>query len=76
MPPALVESRRYANFLFLEYARQLLDSDQLVEAREILHNHCRISYDTNRFMKCLLRTWPPGRALFQLSRVALGVFHR
>ena len=77
VPPALVESsRRYANFLFLEYARQLLDSDQLVEARAILLNHCRVSYDSNRFMKRLLRTWPPGRALFQLSRVALGALHR
>jgi glycosyltransferase involved in cell wall biosynthesis len=76
VPPALVESgRRYANFLFLEYARQLLDCDQFVEARAVLLNHCHVSYDSNRFIKRLLRTWPPGRALFQLSRVALGAFH-
>jgi GT2 family glycosyltransferase len=76
VPPALVESgRRYANFLFLEYARQLLDCDQFGEARAVLLNHCRVSYDSNRFIKRLLRTWPPGRALFQLSRVALGAFH-
>ncbi len=77
VPPVLVESsRRYANFLFLEYARQLLDCGQFVEARAVLLNHCNVSYDSNRFMKRLLRTWPPGRALFQLSRVALGAFHR
>jgi glycosyltransferase involved in cell wall biosynthesis len=76
VPPALVESgRRYANFLFLEYARQLLDCNQFGEARAVLLNHCRVSYDSNRFIKRLLRTWPPGRALFQLSRVALGAFH-
>jgi glycosyltransferase involved in cell wall biosynthesis len=77
VPPALVESgRRYANFLFLEYARQLLDCDQFVEARSVLLNHCNVSYDSKRFMKRLLRTVPPGRALFHLSRVALGAVHR
>jgi hypothetical protein len=77
VPPALVESgRRYANFLFLEYARQLLDCDQFVEARTVLLNHCNASYDSKRFVKRLLRTSPPGRALFQLSRVALGAIHR
>jgi glycosyltransferase involved in cell wall biosynthesis len=77
VPPALVESgRRYANFLFLEYARQLLDCDQFVEARAVLLNHCNASYDSKRFVKRLLRTSPPGRALFQLSRAALGAIHR
>jgi glycosyltransferase involved in cell wall biosynthesis len=77
VPPTLLESgRRYANFLFLEYARQLLDRDQFAEARAVLLNHCNVSYDTKRFMKRLLRTWPPGRALFQLSQVAQGAFHR
>ena len=77
VPLALVESgRRYANFLFLEYARQLLDCDQFVEARAVLLNHCNASYDSKRFVKRLLRTWPPGRVMFQLSRVALGAFHR
>jgi glycosyltransferase involved in cell wall biosynthesis len=77
VPPALVESgRRYANFLFLEYARQLLDCDQFLEARAVLLNHCNVSYDPNRFMKRLLRTWPPGRVLFQLSRVAQGASDR
>ena len=70
VPPALIESgKRYANFLCLEYARQLLDCDQYVEARAALLNHCNVSYDSKRFMKRLLRTWPLGRALFQLSRV-------
>ena len=77
VPPALVESgRRYANFLFLEYARQLLDCGQFVEARAVLLNHCNARYDSKRFVKRLLRTSPPGRALFQLSRVALGAIHR
>jgi glycosyltransferase involved in cell wall biosynthesis len=77
VPPALVESgRRYANFLFLEYARQLLDCGQFVEARAVLLNQCYVSYDSNRFVKRLLRTWPPGRALFQLSRGKATRFHR
>jgi hypothetical protein len=77
VPPALVESgRRYANFLFLEYARQLLDCGQFAEARAVLLNHCNASYDSRRFVKRLLRTSRPGRALFQLSRVALGAIHR
>ena len=77
VPPALVESgQRYANFLFLEYARQLLDCDQFVEARAVLLNHCNVSYDSKRFMKRLLRTLPPGRALFQLSQAAARALHR
>ena len=73
VPPALVESaNRYANFLFLEYARQLLDCGQFIEARAVLLNQCRVSDDPARFMKRLVRTWPVGRALFQLGRAALG----
>ncbi|WP_426413183.1 glycosyltransferase family 2 protein [Bradyrhizobium ganzhouense] len=77
VPPALVESgTRYANFLLLEYARQLLDRGQFAEARAVLLNQCHVSYDANRFVKRLLRTWPPGQALFQLSRGAGRRFHR
>jgi glycosyltransferase involved in cell wall biosynthesis len=71
VPPALVESAsRYANFLMLEYARQLLDSERYVEARAVLRNECIPSYDTKRFLKRLVRTWPVGRTLFRLSRRA------
>ncbi|MEH2614382.1 glycosyltransferase family 2 protein [Bradyrhizobium sp. AZCC 1693] len=69
VPPALMESsRRYANFLMLEYARQLLDSDRYVEARTVLLNDCSPQYDLKRFVKRLVRTWPLGRTLFRLSR--------
>jgi glycosyltransferase involved in cell wall biosynthesis len=69
VPPDLMESaRRYANFLMLEYARQLLDSGQYVEARAVLLNDCIPRYDSKRFMKRLARTWPLGRTLFRLSR--------
>lgn len=77
VPPALVESgTRYANFLLLEYARQLIDRGQFVEARAVLLNQCHVSYDANRFVKRLLRTWPAGQALFQLSRGAARRLHR
>jgi hypothetical protein len=73
MPPALVESgRRYANFLTLEYARQLLDAGQHAEARAVLLNDCAPGYDPWRFLKRLARTSSIGRALFRLSRATAG----
>jgi len=69
VPPALVENaKRYANFLMLEYARQLLDQRRYAEARAVLLNDCIPSYDTRRFLKRLIRTSTFGRMLFQLSR--------
>ena len=71
VPPALIESsRRYANFLMLEYARQLLDAGENAEARTVLLNECVVSYDSKRFLKRLARTSRVGRAIFRLSRVA------
>jgi glycosyltransferase involved in cell wall biosynthesis len=73
VPHALVESgRRYANFLMLEYARQLLDRDRYVEARAVLLKDCVPSYDSMRFVKRLARTSSLGRALFRLSRGDAG----
>ncbi|WGD54931.1 glycosyltransferase family A protein [Bradyrhizobium sp. CB1650] len=72
VPPQLVESaKRYANFLMLEYARQLLDHGRYAEARAVLLNDCIASYDARRFFKRLSRTSPLGRMLFRLSRTDL-----
>jgi glycosyltransferase involved in cell wall biosynthesis len=69
VPPALIESsRRYANFLMLEYARQLLDAGEHAEARRVLLNECAVSYDLTRFLKRLARTSAVGRAIFRLTR--------
>jgi glycosyltransferase involved in cell wall biosynthesis len=69
VPPALLDSsKRYANFLMLEYARQLLDAGEHAEARTVLLNECAVSYDTRRFLKRLARTSSVGRAIFQLVR--------
>ncbi|WP_168195527.1 glycosyltransferase [Bradyrhizobium sp. NAS80.1] len=69
VPPVLVESAdRYANFLMLEYARQLLDHGRNAEARAVLLNACVARYDTRRFLKRLTRTSSFGRMLFRLSR--------
>jgi glycosyltransferase involved in cell wall biosynthesis len=69
VPPALIESsRRYANFLLLEYARQLLDAGEHAEARTVLLNECAVGYDATRFLKRLARTSPVGRAIFRLTR--------
>lgn len=64
----IASSRRYANFLYLEYARQLLDCGELQEARGVLLKQCRFSHDPLRFTRRLLRTWSAGRVLFELSR--------
>jgi glycosyltransferase involved in cell wall biosynthesis len=70
VPPALIESsRRYANFLMLEYARQLLDAGEYAEARTVLLNECVVGYDSTRFLKRLARTSSVGRAIFRLTRV-------
>lgn len=75
VPSALVDSgRRYANFLLLEYARQLLDSHRYADARAVLLNDCIPRYDWKRFMKRFARTWPLGRTLFRLSQGAPGHF--
>lgn len=71
VPPGLVGSgRRYANFLMLEYARQLVDGSNYAEARRVLLNDCVPSYDLGRFLKRLARTSFVGRALFPLVRDA------
>jgi glycosyltransferase involved in cell wall biosynthesis len=69
VPPAKVENaKRYANFLMLEYARQLLDHRRYAEARAVLLNDCVPSYDARRFLKRLTRTSTLGRMMFELSR--------
>ncbi len=71
VPPGLVGSgRRYANFLMLEYARQLVDGSHYAEARRVLLNDCVPSYDLGRFLKRLARTSFVGRTLFPLVRDA------
>ena len=69
VPMRLVENaQRYANFLLLEYARQLLDRGKFLEARSLLLKQCRPNYDFKRFAKRLLRTSPIGHAIYALSR--------
>jgi len=69
VPPALIESgRRYANFLMLEYARQLLDCGHYREARAVLLNDCVFNHDSRRFVKRLARTTTLGRILFRPAR--------
>jgi glycosyltransferase involved in cell wall biosynthesis len=58
---------RYANFLVLEYARQLLDRGLNREARGVLHNHCDPRLDPMRFGRRYARTYGIGRAAFALS---------
>jgi glycosyltransferase involved in cell wall biosynthesis len=73
VPPRLIESsRRYANFLMLEYARQLLDAGEYAEARAALLNECVVGYDSKRFLKRLARTSSVCRALFRLSQVRVA----
>lgn len=69
VPSHLITSaRRYANFLMLEYARQLLDLGEYVRAREVLIRDCKPSWDTKRYLRRLLRTWSFGRWGYHLSR--------
>jgi len=73
VPPALVgSSKRYANFLMLEYARQLLDSGRYPEARSVLLNECNAQHDWRRFLKRLARTTSVGQALFHMTRAMAG----
>jgi glycosyltransferase involved in cell wall biosynthesis len=67
--PAHLESsaRRYANFLVLEYARQLLDRGLNTEARDVLYRHCNPRLDRLRFYRRYARTYGLGRAAFALS---------
>jgi hypothetical protein len=68
VPPQLIGSaRRYANFLLLEYARQLLDCNENQAARVVLLERCRPGLDPKRYFKRLARTWPVGRTVFRLS---------
>ena len=62
------DARRYANFLELEYARQLLDRGDFNQARQVLMNRCKAWLDPFRFGKRLGRTFAPGRAVFQWLR--------
>jgi glycosyltransferase involved in cell wall biosynthesis len=67
--PAQLEwsARRYANFLVLEYARQLLDRGLNREARDVLNRHCNPRLDRMRFYRRYARTYSLGRAAFSLS---------
>ena len=64
----IATAKRYANFLLLEYARQLLDRGQYAEARGVLLQHCRPALDLKRFAKRLARTTPVGRRLYEMQR--------
>ncbi|MGL4636646.1 MAG: glycosyltransferase family 2 protein [Beijerinckiaceae bacterium] len=60
-------ARQFANFLLLEYARQLLDRGLHAEARQVLRKHCDPSLDPLRYGRRYARTWKLGRMAFQLS---------
>jgi glycosyltransferase involved in cell wall biosynthesis len=67
--PAHLEASagRYANFLVLEYARQLLDRGLNREAGDVLRQHCNPRLDPMRFCRRYARTYGIGRAAFALS---------
>ena len=68
VPARLVSSaRRYANFLLLEYARQLLDRDRNLAARAVLLERCLPQHDFARYLKRMARTYAPGRLLYRLT---------
>jgi glycosyltransferase involved in cell wall biosynthesis len=68
VPPHLEGSaKRFANFLLLEYARQLLDRGLNTEARHVLRKHCDVTLDPVRYTRRYARTYRLGRAAFQLS---------
>lgn len=62
------DARRYANFLDLEHARQLIDRGRFAEARAVLLRRCTLSFDPARFLRRLTRTFPPGRLAYRLGR--------
>lgn len=69
VPPGLRRSaRRYANFLNLEYARQLIDRGRTAEARHVLLGQCRLLHDPLRYLKRLARTSPLGGRAYALAR--------
>jgi glycosyltransferase involved in cell wall biosynthesis len=73
VPDHLIASaRRYANFLLLEYARQLLDCGDHLAARKVLRARevllaCLWS-DPKRYIKRLARTFAVGRWGYEMSR--------
>jgi glycosyltransferase involved in cell wall biosynthesis len=68
VPSQLIASAlRYANFLLLEYARQLIDCNENRAARTVLLRRCRAGLDPKRYFKRLLRTWLVGRTLYRLK---------
>jgi hypothetical protein len=68
VPPELVAgARRYANFLTLEYARQLLDRGRHAEAREVILRQSRPTLDPGRYARRLARTFAVGRALYGIA---------
>jgi glycosyltransferase involved in cell wall biosynthesis len=71
----LGSARRYANFLLLEYARQLLDRGEYLQARQILLQECKFLWDSKRYLRRLLRTSPLGQRAFQLIRRARNGRH-
>jgi GT2 family glycosyltransferase len=50
---------QYANFLLLEYVRQLLDRSEKTHARAILFGHCSAIMDPARYARQLLRIFVP-----------------
>ena len=64
VPPHLTRgAKRYANFLMLEYARQLLDAGDLSNARRVLVEQCDPYLDLGRYARRLLRTTDWGSRL-------------
>jgi glycosyltransferase involved in cell wall biosynthesis len=68
-----MSARRYANFLLLEYARQLLERGLYAKARDVLYRHCDARLDPVRFSRRLARTYTLGRIAHALIR---GKIHR
>ncbi len=60
-------AQRYAHFLVLEHARQLLDQELYAEARHILLRYAHPVHDPLRYARRMFRTFPVGRAAFALS---------
>jgi glycosyltransferase involved in cell wall biosynthesis len=58
---------RYANFLRLEYARQLIDRGEHLAARKVILSGCRPGADPARYLRRLARTYPVGRALYRMA---------
>ncbi len=65
----LGSAQRYAHFLVLEYARQLLDLGLHAQARHVLLTQGHPVLDPVRYGRRLLRTFPMGRAAFALTQL-------